>query len=176
MRCQSQSYYRRIIRHNKIASDDMTNIAHVSQMMRDASRLLSDIADKLDAIDTGQADVAAAQPTPKRKRAVYSDDFESFWHAYPTDQIMSKKEAARAWQSLTPEERLNASRACTAFRSYCQSNPTYRPVHACRFLSQRRFEGFASAPNGHIRPPPDWLSPEHQEQWIQSEQRRIANG
>ena len=30
-----------------------------------------------------------------------------------------------------------------AFRAYCARDPTYRPVHAERFLSQRRFDGFA---------------------------------
>jgi hypothetical protein len=39
-----------------------------------------------------------------------------------------------------------------AFRAHCAKDLTYRPVHAERFLSQRRFDGFveaakAAAPN-----------------------------
>ena len=33
----------------------------------------------------------------------------------------------------------------SGFKDYCRKNPTYRPVHAERFLSQKRFEGFAQA-------------------------------
>ena len=53
--------------------------------------------------------------------------------------------------SLTTDERSQAIAALPAFRAHCQQDPTYRPVHACRFLSQRRAEGFLdpSRPTGH---------------------------
>ena len=73
-------------------------------------------------------------------------DFEIFWTEYPTDSVMSKKRALEQWEKLSPAEREAARGAIPAFRDYCRKHPTYRPVHAERFLSQKRFEGFAQGP------------------------------
>lgn len=85
--------------------------------------------------------------TPKKrkpkKRTAYPEAFEAFWKAYPTDPIMSKKAAFDAWGRLSEEDRDKAGQAVPAFAKHCQANPDYRPVHAVRFLSQRRFDGFA---------------------------------
>lgn len=85
--------------------------------------------------------------TPKKrkpkKRTAYPEAFEAFWKAYPTDPIMSKKAAFDAWGRLSEEDRDKAGQAVSAFAKHCQANPDYRPVHAVRFLSQRRFDGFA---------------------------------
>jgi hypothetical protein len=71
------------------------------------------------------------------------DDFDLFWKEYPTDALMSKKRALEQWQKLAPPEREAARAAVPAFREYCRKHAAYRPVHAERFLSERRFEGFA---------------------------------
>lgn len=86
--------------------------------------------------------VGSAAPMPTRIR--YSDGFEAFWKAYPTDKLMSKKLAFTQWQRLSDEDRQLAVKAVPAFRDHCRMNPDYRPVHAERFLSQRRFDGFAA--------------------------------
>lgn len=78
--------------------------------------------------------------TPHRTRLAYPEDFEAFWSGYPTDPIMSKKKAFEQWGRLSPDDRKAASGSVPGFRDYCQSHPDYRPVHAERFLSQRRFE------------------------------------
>jgi hypothetical protein len=70
-------------------------------------------------------------------------DFQIFWKEYPTDALMSKKRAFEQWEKLLQAERAAAHQAIPAFKEYCRKNPTYRPVHAERFLSQKRFEGFA---------------------------------
>jgi hypothetical protein len=70
-------------------------------------------------------------------------DFEIFWKDYPTDALMSKKRAFEEWERLAEADRGAARAAIPAFKDYCRKNPTYRPVHAERFLSQKRFEGFA---------------------------------
>ena len=75
-----------------------------------------------------------------------NDDFDLFWKEYPTDSVMSKKRAHEQWRKLSPPEREAARAAIGAFRDYCRKHPTYRPVHAERFLSERRFEGFAAEP------------------------------
>lgn len=78
-----------------------------------------------------------------RKRNSYADDFEKFWTAFPTDAGMSKLEAAKAWDRLSPDDRLDAFNAIPAFKAWvAQQGENYRTVHACRYLSQRRFEGF----------------------------------
>lgn len=78
-----------------------------------------------------------------RKRNSYAEAFESFWLAFPTDAGMSKLEAAKAWDKLTPDEQGQAIAAIPAFKAWvAKQGTTYRIVHACRFLSQKRFEGF----------------------------------
>ena len=73
-------------------------------------------------------------------------DFDVFWSAYPTDALMSKKRATEQWEKLDADTRRAALAAIPAFRDYCRKHSTYRPVHAERFLSQRRFDGFAAPP------------------------------
>lgn len=89
--------------------------------------------------------------TSKRSKNDYPTDFLEFWAGYPADSNMSKREAFKVWKRISAEERSQAIAALPAFRAHCQGDPTYRPVHACRFLSQRRAEGFLdpSRPSGH---------------------------
>jgi hypothetical protein len=76
----------------------------------------------------------------------YPEAFETFWRDYPTDALMSKKRAFAEWKKLSPPDREAARAAIAAFKDYCRKYPAYRPIHAERFLSQRRFEGFAAPP------------------------------
>ena len=95
-------------------------------------------------IEEGNLTVSCPKPAARpRTKLAYSEDFEGFWSAYPTDALMSKKEAYAVWQRLPPEDRAIATSTIPAFKSRCLSDPDYRPVHAVRYLSQRRFEGFA---------------------------------
>jgi hypothetical protein len=72
------------------------------------------------------------------------DGFEEFWKAYPTDPLMSKKKAREQWERLCPADRAAATAAIPAFRAMCSRLVNYRPVHAWRFLGERRFDGFAA--------------------------------
>jgi hypothetical protein len=76
-----------------------------------------------------------------KKRNAYPADFDAFWSAYPTDSNMSKKQAAAVWARMAQDAREAAMASLAGFNGYCRSNPDYRPVHACRYLSQERFEG-----------------------------------
>lgn len=87
-------------------------------------------------------------PKAAKTRNSYQADFLEFWSAYPTDANMSKAEASKAWARLTPEDRRSATASVPNFREYCRKSPDYRPVHAVRFLTHRRFEGHAPKPNG----------------------------
>jgi uncharacterized protein YdaU (DUF1376 family) len=81
-------------------------------------------------------------PKRVRTRVEYPDEFQAFWRAYPVDPIMSKQEAFQEFSKLSAEDQANATRSCPAFRAYCAGHATYRPVHAVRYLSQRRFDSF----------------------------------
>jgi hypothetical protein len=74
----------------------------------------------------------------------YPHSFEEFWRNYPTDPLMSKKKTYEQWRRLTAADRAAAKGACEHFREFCRAHPTYRPVHAWRFLSERRFDGFCA--------------------------------
>ena len=90
-----------------------------------------------------------------RTKATYSDDFEiNFWKPYPRTPTMAKKEAWREWMKLAPDKRIAACKAIEPYRRYLRSNPNTSTVHACRFLSQERFDGLleaAAAPAFDIR-------------------------
>jgi hypothetical protein len=102
---------------------------------------------RIDSDAESESEAAGAASCPKpgkpvRTRKAYSEEFEGFWQAFPTDTLMSKSEAAKAWARLTEDDRTLALASVPAFRAHCAQHPDYRPVHACRYLSQRRFEGF----------------------------------
>lgn len=83
---------------------------------------------------------------PPRTKQEYSSEFEAFWLAYPRSPTMSKKEAWREWMKLDPASRETACAAIEPFKKVLRSKPQLETVHACRFLSQRRFDGFFEAP------------------------------
>lgn len=112
------------------------------QTLANASGLLKHLPDTITRKKDYLSETASPQPTRKRKN--YSDDFVKFWSDYPTDSLMSKSEAFKAWGKLSDEDRAVAIAAIPAFKAHCRANPDYRPVHACRFLTQRRFDGFAA--------------------------------
>lgn len=79
-----------------------------------------------------------------RTKQAYSEEFEAkFWQPYPRTPTMSKSEAWKAWMKLTPEQRVASCQAIEPYRQFLRSKPNLETVHACRFLSQQRFEGFA---------------------------------
>lgn len=86
-----------------------------------------------------------------RTKQEYSEEFETgFWQPYPRTQTMSKIEAWRVWVKITPEQRALACQAVLPYKNYLQKKPNLETVHACRFLSQRRYEGFSGANNQPI--------------------------
>lgn len=78
----------------------------------------------------------------KRVRDAYSEDFEKFWKGYPTTPVMSKKQAWAEWRKLEPDDRSAALAAVAPFKEWLAKQKDHPVVHACRFLSQRRFDGF----------------------------------
>lgn len=91
---------------------------------------------------TIEKNIADARPKPQKKRHSYTEAFEAYWAGYPTDSLMSKLDASKAFEALSPEEQEQATNSLPAFKAYCAAHTDYRPVHANRYITQRRFEGF----------------------------------
>jgi hypothetical protein len=80
-----------------------------------------------------------------RTKQKYSEEFETkFWVPYPRSPTMAKKEAWREWMKLAPDQRSAACQAIEPYKKYLRSKPNLETVHACRFLSQQRFDGFVN--------------------------------
>jgi hypothetical protein len=82
-----------------------------------------------------------------RTKREYSEEFEQkFWNPYPRSPTMAKTVAWKSWLKLSPDDRFKACQAIEPYRRYLKTKPDLETVHACRFLSQRRFEGFSDVP------------------------------
>lgn len=87
---------------------------------------------------------------PTRTKVAYSEEFEAkFWQPYPRSPTMSKSEAWKAWLKLTPEQRASSCQAIEPYKRHLRSKPNLETVHACRFLSQERYEGFLNGAAPH---------------------------
>jgi hypothetical protein len=91
---------------------------------------------------SSEANASSSVGRPKRVRAAYSDDFEAFWKAYPTTAIMSKTEAGKVWGKLSELDRQAAFAAVPRYVAWLAGRPGHPAVHAVRFVTQRRWEGF----------------------------------
>lgn len=102
-----------------------------------ASTLLADARPEKEAETETEAETDTLSAVPA--------DFARFWTDYPREKNMSKKRALMAWRRLSPEKRVQAQAAIPGYRSYIEKNKSwYHTVHAERFLSQERFDGFAA--------------------------------
>jgi hypothetical protein len=94
---------------------------------------------------TGDCSGASTSKPKTRKRISYTPDFEAFWKAYPTTPNMPKAEAFKEWQRLDAADRQVATGSLPAYRRDLDKEDWRKPVYACRYLKQRRFEGFAQS-------------------------------
>ncbi len=76
------------------------------------------------------------------KQEGYSPQFEEFWKAYPRTANMSKKEAFDAWKKLGPDDRAACIAAIPGYVAFLKTKPDLETIHACRFISKRRFDGY----------------------------------
>lgn len=109
---------------------------------------------------------------PKRVRTLYPEDFENeFWKVYPRTPIMSKVQALREFEKLSEEDRKAAIAAVPRFVAWLKTQKDHPAVHACRFLSQRRFDGFAAGTTP-VNTEPIWKKPPAE--YLESQEQ--ANG
>ena len=61
--------------------------------------------------------------------------------------------------ALAAEDRTAVAKAIPGFVAYCKANPDYPPIYFERFISKRRFDGFAgtSAAAEKVETRADWL-------------------
>jgi uncharacterized protein YdaU (DUF1376 family) len=94
---------------------------------------------------------------PKRKKAVtYPKAFDAFWGSYPRTPNMSKTEAFEAWRKLSSEEQIACTAAVSGYIAFLKNKPDLETIHACRFISKRRFEGFALSGGDTAVAPETW--------------------
>ena len=135
-------YSRRMTRDEKSASASRANGCLGGRPRNLKHNLNGNLKPKPQKSDTrGQID--KEKYCTKRKRVSYPSDFEDFWIGFPTDANMSKKEAFDEWIRLDDPDRVLAVKSLVSFVHYCKKDPDYRPIHACRYLKQRRFDGHA---------------------------------
>lgn len=102
-------------------------------------------------VPTLSAPEGSFEAKPSRQRNAYPEDFEAAWSAFPTTKNMSKAEALPEWKKLSVGERAIVLPSIPAYRDFLKANPTLQVIHFCRYLSKRRFEGYAQA-----TPVEDW--------------------
>lgn len=109
---------------------------------RDEATLPRDRSLKTREEETREETVNSPDAKAPRTRQIYSEEFEAkFWLPYPRTPTMSKSEAWKSWIKLTPAQQLASCQAIEPYRRHLRSKPNLETVHACRFLSQQRFEG-----------------------------------
>ncbi len=91
------------------------------------------------------SETSSDQTPKKRKLEKYPEQFETFWQAYPKTANMSKKEAHDEWKKLDDGDRQACNAGISGYRAFLKANPNLETIHACRFISKRRFEGHAEA-------------------------------
>lgn len=116
-----------------------------------------------------------------RTSVVYSKQFDEFWRAYPRTPSMGKFETWKAWQKLPVEERELAMAAVPKFDAWVKTQkPDYVILHAVRFLSKKRFDGFAAGPVSQAQnfkiPPWEREGMTKEAYWEREAKRRQSNG
>ena len=119
-------------------TDTDTELVRENKINTDFNYLLSDLKSDV----TGSGDKIEGGKKPVKTRKSYAEAFEQFWNAYPTDKMMSKSNASKQFAKLSPEDRQAAIAAVAPFKVWLAGQKDYRTLHAERFISQRRFDGF----------------------------------
>jgi hypothetical protein len=104
--------------------------------------------------------------------AARDDEFEKFWKTYPRTPVMAKKETLREWGKLSIEDQKAAFNAVDPYKDWLKKQKDHPVVHACRFLSQRRFDGFAAQGDSRVMVTLPPLSAE----WQEARRAKITRG
>lgn len=102
------------------------------------------------------SETSSDQKPKKPKREKYPEAFEAFWNAYPRSANMSKKEAYDEWKKLDEDDQHACHAGIAGYRVFLKEHPNLETIHACRFISKRRFEGHAEAQAAPVDDPSVW--------------------
>ena len=119
-------------------TDTDTELVRENKINTDFNYLLSDLKSDV----TRSGDKIEGKKKPVKTHKSYAEAFEQFWNAYPTDKMMSKSNASKQFSKLSPEDRQAVIAAVAPFKVWLAGQKDYRTLHAERFISQRRFDGF----------------------------------
>lgn len=101
--------------------------------------------------EEGSLSETSSDDAPKSKKKIsYPEPFEAFWQAYPRTPNMSKSEAFTAWRKLDGDEQAACITAIPGYAAFLKTKPDLETIHACRFISKRRFEGFSGPGNSAL--------------------------
>jgi hypothetical protein len=89
--------------------------------------------------EKNREDILSAVADPSK---FFSGDFEEFWSGYPKDPLMSKKKAHDIWRRMHASDRATATESLPQFRDFVARQDNYRVVHAWKYLTERRYDGF----------------------------------
>jgi hypothetical protein len=102
--------------------------------------------------------LSGASPDPSqtsKKKNTYPQGFEDFWKAYPKNPNMSKAEAFTEWKKLDDDDRAACLAGIAPYIAFLKTKPDLETIHACRFISKRRFEGFSAKTTDNLTLAPD---------------------
>ncbi|MER8938711.1 hypothetical protein NKH82_04285 [Mesorhizobium sp. M0915] len=102
--------------------------------------------------------LSGTSPDPiqgSKKKNNYPEAFEAFWTAYPKNPNMAKKEAFAEWRKLDNDDRQSCIAGIPPYVAFLKTKPDLETIHACRFISKRRFDGFTASATDNLSLAPD---------------------
>ena len=86
---------------------------------------------------------------PKRKRHQYTEEFDTFFKAYPETKG-SKLEAFKVWKQLNKTERQEALKSLDNYKTHLETENWKKPMIPARYLRQEHYVAF-QVPNGVLK-------------------------
>ncbi len=138
--------------NNNNKSNNLNKSISNSSLRSELESSENEFSDPDDLLQEEQGKSSGNKKSKNKPDLNYTASFEDFWKAYPTDRIMSKSKTFVQWKKLDDVDKERARQAVPIFFNHCKQNPDYRPVHAERFISQRRFDGLIDQGKQHYQP------------------------
>jgi hypothetical protein len=138
-------------------SDETRFVASVTTILTSSSSSDTESENYLLPVRENEAGNGQDSKSKKAARNDYPEAFERFWRAYPTTPNMSKKTTFAVWKKLPADDRDLALRGIDGYRAFLAAHPKLETLHAERFVTQRRFDGFldGSGANGSLAHDPE---------------------
>lgn len=134
-----------------LENKDQTDAAAMPEPCRDDAIQNQTLLREIEEPKGSLSETSSDEPLRKKSsRKSYPADFEAAWRAYPRTPNMSKAEALPAWRKLSVEDHAAVLRSIPGYVAYLKTTPDLQTIHFVRYLSKRRFEGFAEGGAGTV--------------------------